>query len=328
MDFNKLNYLIAIAELQSFSKAAKKCFVSQPALTRCVKSIEDELGVKLFDRSYSPIKLTYAGERYIAGMQAILDLKTKLDQEMEDIASRKRDRLVLGIPTTRSTTWMPRILPVFNRKCPGVDIQLIEGNTHTLEQLLSKGTIDFYVMGTEPILTKGLKFEPIFREEMMLVVSRQAEVLKHLQLPPSEPGVLQYIPPQLLEHIPFYSATPSQGTYYLAHRIFDQFNIQPTLSMEVINTSVAYRMAPQSGGFAFAPITVTYEEEFSPDPLFCSITDEPIYRTAGILSREDGDLSDTARLFLKIAVQEIGGFARSRIPRFQVRHDIDFSAAN
>ena len=63
MDFNKLNYLMAIAELQSFSKAAKRCYVSQPALTRCVKNIEDELGLKLLDRACSPIKLTYAGER-------------------------------------------------------------------------------------------------------------------------------------------------------------------------------------------------------------------------------------------------------------------------
>lgn len=325
MDFNKLNYLMAIAELQSFSKAAKKCFVSQPALTRCVKNIEDELGVKLFDRSCSPIKLTYAGKHYITAMQEILELKTKLDQEMEDIAARKRDRLVLGIPSTRCITWMPRILPAFNRECPGVDVQLIEGNSLTLEQLLSKGTIDFYVMATEPILTKGLKFTPIFHEEMMLIISRQAEALRAFQLPPNEPGVLQHIPAQLLEHIPFYSPTPSQGTYYLAHRIFDHFNIQPPISMEVINTSVAYRMAPQSGGFAFAPTTVVYEEEFPNDPIFCSIGEEMIFRTAGILSREGMEPGDTAKLFLKIAVQEIGEYARRHIQAFRVRHDIDFS---
>lgn len=325
LDFNKLNYLIAIAELQSFSKAAQKCFVSQPALTRCVKNIEEELGVKLFDRTCSPIKLTYAGEHYISAMREILQLKVKLDQEMEDIAARKRNRLALGIPSTRSATWLPRILPAFNRECPNVDIQLIEGNSLTLEQLLSKGTIDFYVMGTDPVLTKGLKLTPIFQEEMMLVISRQAEVLRHLQLPPNEPGVLQYIPPQLLERIPFYSATSSQGTYYLAHQVFDQFNIQPTISMEVINTSVAYRMAPQSGGFAFAPVTVFYEEEFSHDPIFCSLSDDIIFRTAGILSRGDGALDETAETFLKIALREIRKFARLNIPKFQVRHDIDFS---
>ena len=58
IDFNKLNYLMTVAKLQSFSKAAKECYISQPALTRCVKNIEDELGVKLFDRTCAPIRLT------------------------------------------------------------------------------------------------------------------------------------------------------------------------------------------------------------------------------------------------------------------------------
>lgn len=324
MDFNKLNYLLAVAELKSFSKAAQKCFVSQPALTRCVKNIEDELGVKLFDRSCSPIRLTYAGERYISGMQEILNMKTKLDQEMEDIAARKRDRLVLGMPSTRSTTWLPRVLPAFQKECPGIDVQLIEGNTHTLEQLLSKGTIDLYLMGTDPILTKGLALDPIFQEKMMLVVSRQADVLKGLYLPPSEPGVLQYLPSKYLERMPFYSATPSQGTYYLAHSVFDQHNVQPNSIMEVINTSVAYRLAPQGGGFAFAPVTVSYEERFNPEPIFCSISDTLIYRTAGILYKKDAELSGAAKLFRKIAKREISQFAHNRIPHFRVHHDIDF----
>lgn len=159
----------------------------------------------------------------------------------------------------------------------------------------------------------------------MLVVSRQARALRALQLPPNEPDVVQYIPPQLLEEIPFYSATPSQGTYYLAHQVFDQYDIQPVTSMEVINTSVAYQMAPRSGGFAFAPVTVAYEEEFSPEPIFCSMTDEAIVRTAGILSREGMEMNETARLFLDIAVRAIGEYARQHIRKVRVRYDVDFS---
>ena len=111
MDFNKIHYLLAVAELQSFSKAAEKCFTSQPALTRCIKSMEQELGVKLFDRSSSPIRLTYAGERYVAGMRKILAMKGKLDQEMEEIANARRDRLVVGMPSTRCHTPYPAGIP-------------------------------------------------------------------------------------------------------------------------------------------------------------------------------------------------------------------------
>ncbi len=324
MDFNKLNYLMAVAELKSFSKAAEKCFVSQPALTRCVKSIEEELGIKLFDRSCSPIKLTYAGERYIAGMQEILDMKIRLDQEMAELAARKRDKLMLGIPSTRSATWLPRVLPAFQKVCPNVDIQLVEGSSYSLEQLLSKGTIDLYLMGTEPILTKGVTMDPLYKEEMILVVSRQAEILKGIELPPNRPGVLQYLPASLLEHMPFYSATPSQGTYYIARRLFDRHNIQPVAIMEIINTTAAYQMAPGSGGFALAPTTVTYEEQFTPEPLFCSLTDKVFYRMAGIFYRENDDLSDAARIFKDVATREIRQFAKERIPSFTVAHDIDF----
>jgi len=66
MEFTKYKYILAVAELRSISKAAAKCSISQPALTRSVNKIEDELGVKLFDRSTLPIRLTYAGERCIA----------------------------------------------------------------------------------------------------------------------------------------------------------------------------------------------------------------------------------------------------------------------
>ena len=326
IDFNKLNYLMAVAKLQSFSKAAKECYVSQPALTRCVKNIEDELGVKLFDRSCAPIKLTYAGELYIAGMQQILDMKLKLDQEMSDIAARRRDRLTLGIPTTRSSTWLPRILPAFQQECPGVEIQLVEGTALSLQQQLSKGAIDLYVMGTTPILNQGIIMQPMYQEEMMLVVSRQAEVLRGLHLPPNERGILQYIPPRVLERIPFYSATPSQGAYYTARQMFDRHDIQPVAIMEVINTSAAYHLAPGNGGFALAPVAVSYDEKFTPEPIFCSIRDKPVFRTTGVFYREDVELSEAAQIFCKVATREVSQYANNRIPKFSVHHDIDFSS--
>lgn len=90
MEFVKLRYLIAVAEQRSFSKAAEKCFVSQPTLTRCVQNMEKSLGVSLFDRSCSPIQLTPAGEKYVAGVREILALKEKLDNEMAELTDGGR----------------------------------------------------------------------------------------------------------------------------------------------------------------------------------------------------------------------------------------------
>ena len=182
MDLDKSRYLIAIAELKSFSKAAESCYVSQPAMTRYIKGLENELGVKLFDRSSSPVQLTYAGERYVDGIRRILDLKERLDQEMLEIASRKKDRLMIGMHATRSYTWLPRILPAFRQEQPNVEVKLLEGNYIELQQALAKEIIDVFFIGTSPKTDEGLEFIPLCREQMALVVSRTHPLMKRLDI--------------------------------------------------------------------------------------------------------------------------------------------------
>ena len=325
MDFQKLNYLVAVAELKSFSKAAERCFVSQPALTRSIQSIEDEIGIKLFDRSKSPVRLTYAGEHYLAGIQEILTLQNRLDKEMEEIALRKKDRLTVGIPHNRGANWVPRIFPSFYREYPDVDVQLVEADSSKLERMLDTEEIDLFVMGTDPILTKGIEMIPLYKEEMCVIVSRQADALNKYQLPPNQFGVLQYLPPDFLERIPFISAMPSQCTYHLAHRIFDEYNLNVKSPLENINASITYLMAPLQKGFAFGPATVTYEENFNPEPIFCSITDEPIFRMAGILYKAARKRRSSVEAFIQTASQIIVDYANTNVPSFQVHHDIDFT---
>ena len=75
MDLDKVTYLLALADTKNYSRAAEQCHISQPALTRYIKNLEEELNVTLFDRSSFPIRLTYAGERYIDGLLKILEMK-------------------------------------------------------------------------------------------------------------------------------------------------------------------------------------------------------------------------------------------------------------
>ena len=73
MDLNKIDYVIAVADLKSISKAASACFVSQPALTRYIQGLERELGLKLFDRSTVPVQMTEAGVRYVEKLRETFD---------------------------------------------------------------------------------------------------------------------------------------------------------------------------------------------------------------------------------------------------------------
>ncbi len=283
------------------------------------------MNVTLFDRSSFPIRLTYAGERYIDGLQKILEMKEKLDKEMEEIAGHVQDQLLIGMPSTRCSSWLPRILPDYQKVCPKVKVKLREGNSAKLQQDVKNGTIDVFFMCSRPSSLDGLTFVPLFQEEMALIVSRTAAVFHGIILPENIPGVLQYIPPHVLEQIPFISLTPGHGTYEFAREQFKKAKISPSVSMEWDNSSTVYRLVPQNNGFGFAPVTVTYEEKFDHPPIFCSMGRQVSSREIGLLYRKDPPLSPAAQQFIQTAKEVIPNFVKSEVPHFEVREDIDFS---
>lgn len=322
MDLDKSRYLLAIADLKSFSRAAEACHISQPALTRYVQGLERELGVTLFDRSFSPVQLTYAGERYLKGLKRMMKLKEELDLEMAEIAVQKKERLVVGMHPTRSYTWLPRVVPAYQNLRPAVEIRLTEGNCMELQQKLRKDLIDLIFICAEPILDEDIHFVPLCSEEMALVVSRQASALRHLSLPPNEKGILQYIPPRVVEQIPFISPSPIHGTWHLAQELFRQSQIQPQAVMELENVSAVYRLAPESKGFALAPVSVTLEERFDQEPLFCSMDHQIPRRLLGLAYRKGKNLPPAAVDFIQVAKEAIPRYLDENMPAFQIRYDI------
>ena len=134
MDFSKLNYVMTIAEYQSISKAAEKLHMTQPALTRYLNHLEDELGVKLFDRTTLPIRLTYAGEWYIKRTNQILDINRKMHQEIQEMIDCQRGKITIGMSPGRLDHWAPYLLPEFKRQYPDVEVNFIIGGHNFLEQ--------------------------------------------------------------------------------------------------------------------------------------------------------------------------------------------------
>ena len=133
MDSAKFNYIRTIAECKSISKASQKLHISQPALTRYVNKLEDELGVKLLDRTTLPIKLTYAGEWYIKRVQQILDINSCMQKELQEIVNLERRKKKIGMSPGRLDHWAPHLLPEFIAAFPQVDVQFITGSHDFLE---------------------------------------------------------------------------------------------------------------------------------------------------------------------------------------------------
>lgn len=146
MELRQFTYVNKVAECGSITKAAAALFISQPALSNYISKVEEELGVRLFDRSANPLILTYAGEQYLKRTKKILAQIDDMDREMRDITHHLRGRLRIGFPNERIIYMLPLILPPFKKRFPGIDVIVVSGPGNQLVDKLRSGDVDFVML--------------------------------------------------------------------------------------------------------------------------------------------------------------------------------------
>ncbi|MCS6928723.1 MAG: LysR substrate-binding domain-containing protein [Saprospiraceae bacterium] len=165
MNLQQLEYLIALEAHRHFGKAAAECFVTQPTLSAMVQKIEEELGVKLFDRSRQPIALTDAGERLLPQVRVILREVERLREMAREEERDLKGELRIGVIPTLSPYLMPLFLPHFVKKYPAVRLKVTERVTEILIERLHKGLLDAAILATpleDPLLTEHVLFYEAF----------------------------------------------------------------------------------------------------------------------------------------------------------------------
>ncbi|WP_125567618.1 LysR family transcriptional regulator [Companilactobacillus insicii] len=171
-----LNYFNAILNYGSFSAAADRLFISQSYLSKVILKAEKELGATLLDRSHHPITLTFAGEKFMAGLEKIAFEKRNLVQEIFDIANNKDGRISVGINQSIASTFLPEILPVFHSKYPNVHITLSEDPSAELESELLHQDLDFQIRML-PIYTNKIQFTHLKYEPIYLIIDKASPLI-------------------------------------------------------------------------------------------------------------------------------------------------------
>ncbi len=146
MNSRQLQYAIMLAQTRNFSQAAEKLNISQPAFSKQIISLENELGVKLFDRGVTPPALTPAGEFFIEKSRKLLFEEDVLLKTLEKYKSGERGKLVIGAVPFRSLYMMPELIKKVKDKFPQLQINLIEYGLSVLKQGLLDGEYDFAIM--------------------------------------------------------------------------------------------------------------------------------------------------------------------------------------
>jgi LysR family hydrogen peroxide-inducible transcriptional activator len=168
MDMHHIRYFLAVCETRNFTRAAERCNVTQPALSRAVQQLEDEVGGLLFRRERNLTHITDLGALLRPRFQQVLDELSGVRQEASRFLCLKDANLKVGIMCTIGPRRFTGLLTDFNRRHRGIQLQLVEGVPDRLSNLLETGEIDVAIMASSDRFPERFDVTPLFRERFML----------------------------------------------------------------------------------------------------------------------------------------------------------------
>ncbi|MBQ8881175.1 MAG: LysR family transcriptional regulator [Oscillospiraceae bacterium] len=143
--FNRKDLIYTIAQEQSFSKAAQKLFMAQPSLSLMVRTLEEDLGTPLFDRSCKPIRLTEAGQAYVRAAEQIREIEQDFQDYILRLNNMETGSLRIGSNQLLSSLVLPKYITQFTQAYPSIRLTLIDANSTSLENAITTGDLDIVI---------------------------------------------------------------------------------------------------------------------------------------------------------------------------------------
>ncbi|OUQ78931.1 LysR family transcriptional regulator [Flavonifractor sp. An100] len=272
-------YIYAIYQERSFSKAARKLHVSQPWLSAAVKKVEQELKLPLFDRNTKPISLTPAGEYYIRQVERILAIEGEMRQTFAEMSASRSTALHIGSSMFFCTYVLPSLLSEFRQQNPQVSITLTEGTTPTLADQLLEGKLDFLLEAGPPD-DKGLTSVVWAQEELVLAVPADYPVNRDLAdyaytfnqfLSREQPGHRKpSVPLIAFRQAPFMVLKQGNDSYSRTQALCRNAGFIPNVSLYLTQMMTAYYLVCEGRGVTFLRSTI---------PQYVAPTDSVIFYT-------------------------------------------------
>jgi len=188
MELRHLRYFIAVAEEENVTRAARRLHVSQPALSRQIRDLEDEIGFTLLERSAKSVRLTEAGRVFLPEAKAVLERADEAVRAARSVALGETGEIHVGYAPSPTVELLPWALHAFQNTAPGVRVQLHDLSTEEMLRGLAEGKLHLcLVVRPEPKALRGLKFEQLRKYPICVAVppthpfARQKQV-KLLQL--------------------------------------------------------------------------------------------------------------------------------------------------
>lgn len=176
MNIQQLEYIVAVDNCRHFLKAAEKCFVTQATLSMMIKKLEEELGVKIFDRSHQPVIPTETGNKIIAQAKIIIQENNRMKEIVKEEQGQLSGELKIGIIPTLAPYLLPLFIQSFLKKYPSVRLKISELTTSNIIQKLEHRDLDVGLLST-PLNLNFLREETLFYEPLIVYTSSKDTLL-------------------------------------------------------------------------------------------------------------------------------------------------------
>ena len=158
MDFTQLQGFVQVAQEGSFTRAAEKLYLTQPALSLQIKALETELGMPLFERRNRQVYLTEAGRMVLERAQEILSKVEQIREQVAAYQGMQRGRVQIGTSDTTCLYVLPALVQTFRSQFPNIDIHLTNKPSGEVASLLKDGVVDFGIVTLPLVLSKETGF--------------------------------------------------------------------------------------------------------------------------------------------------------------------------
>ena len=294
MLYEKLDYVLAIAEEQNITRAAKKLYISQPTLTMYLNRLEENLGVKLFDRKKNPVVITPAGRLYIEKMKEISEEEQLLRGQLRTVQDPAQT-FRIGSARVRGHYWLPPLLRILSERHPEMNFSVTLGAEHYLQRQLEKSSIDLAIgtLTEIPCSEIPLVIELISEEQVLLTAHKKFGLVPREERARNSPDNPYLLDPEKLQGLPFIVPSSANGMYHSFQRMVGYYGIQPKNSIVIDMMSTGLKLTNEGLGVQLVSAAIlesipAWDQQNNLD--YCILPDVPRTRPCAAAWREETKL--------------------------------------
>jgi DNA-binding transcriptional LysR family regulator len=290
MDFDQLETFLEVARHASFSRAAEKRFRTQPAISSQIRSLEEEVGAKLFDRSGGRVSLTAAGKAFQKYVEETLDARKTMLVNLSEMESIPRGEIIVGANEGTCLHILPEVFADFKKQYPDVSVNIKRADYGKILESIIDNSVDFGVVSL-PVTDNRLTVVLIHRDELVIIAPPNHPLGEMKSATMGEVGAFPLVVPK------------AGHTRDALDQLFYERRMKPNYTMELDSSELLKRFVAAGVGVGFIPRSNIEEDVRAKVLVAIPIAEAQVRRDLALVFRKDKALSRAALAFIDIAVK-------------------------